>query len=97
MKHYNSRRSFLSKAAIASALMPLTTLEVFGEGYKEAVDRTPKRSAPSDLKITDIKCGYIRGSLFVKIFTNQDIYGVGEGVDAVPGTGKKSFECSSFV
>jgi galactonate dehydratase len=86
MQKINSRRSFLSKAAIASALMPLASLQAFGEGYKDAVDRTPKSSAPSDVKITDIKCGYIRGSLFVKIYTNQDIYGVGEGVDAVPGT-----------
>ena len=86
MKNNNSRRSFLSKAALASALMPLASIQAFGEGYKDAVDRTPKPSAPADLKITDIKCGYIRGSLFVKIYTNQDIYGVGEGVDAVPGT-----------
>ncbi len=43
-------------------------------------------SPPSDLKITDVKCGYIKGSLFVKIYTNQNIWGCGEGVDAVPGT-----------
>jgi galactonate dehydratase len=41
---------------------------------------------PTDLKITDVKCGYIRGSLFVKINTNQGIYGCGEGVDAINGT-----------
>ena len=41
-----------------------------------------------DAEITDIKCGYIRNghSLFVKIYTNQDIWGCGEGVDATPGT-----------
>jgi galactonate dehydratase len=54
MKNNNSRRSFLSKAALASAFMPLASLEVFGEGYKDAVDRTPKPSAPSDLKITEV-------------------------------------------
>ncbi len=45
-------------------------------------------STPSNLKITDIKCGYIRRGhgLFVKIHTNQDVWGCGEGVDAVPGT-----------
>ena len=82
----NSRRSFISKAAIAAAMTPFASLSTFGQGYEQAIDKTPMRSAPSDLKITDIKCGYIRGSLFVKIFTNQDIFGCGEGVDAIPGT-----------
>jgi len=40
------------------------------------------------LRITDFKCGYIRqgAGLFVKIHTNQGIWGCGEGVDAVRGT-----------
>ena len=60
----------------------------FGNGLETAVERTSKLSIPSDLKITDIKCGYIRNghSLFVKIHTNQGIWGCGEGVDATPGT-----------
>jgi galactonate dehydratase len=82
----NSRRSFLSKAAAAAALAPLAPMTSWGQPLEEAVDRQVKYSAPSDLKITDVKCGYIRGSLFVKIFTNQDIYGLGEGVDAIGGT-----------
>ncbi|MBO9204430.1 MULTISPECIES: mandelate racemase/muconate lactonizing enzyme family protein [Niastella] len=79
----NSRRSFITKAAIAATMAPLAT---FGQGYEKAVERTPKASTPSNLKITDLKCGYIRGSLFVKIYTNQDLWGCGEGVDAIPGT-----------
>jgi galactonate dehydratase len=86
MKNITSRRSFLNKAAIAAAITPFTSLSTFGQGYEQAIDKTPKRSIPSDLKITDVKCGYIRGSLFVKIYTNQDIFGCGEGVDAIPGT-----------
>jgi galactonate dehydratase len=82
----NSRRSFIAKAAIATAMTPLVSLSGFGSVYEDAIEKTPKSSAPSDLKITDIKCGYLRGSVFVKIFTNQDIYGCGEGVDAIPGT-----------
>jgi len=82
----NSRRSFITKAAIAAALTPFASMQSFGQGYENAIDKTPKTSPPSDLKITDIKCGYIRGSLFVKIYTNQDIWGCGEGVDAIPGT-----------
>ena len=83
----NSRRDFLSKATAATAMTALPFVN-YGKEYIQAVDQTPKMSAPSDLKITDVKCGYIRGghSLFVKIYSNQDIVGHGEGVDATPGT-----------
>src|SRR5580765_3818030 len=81
----SSRRSFLTKSALATAMFPLAS---FGQGFETAIENTPKNSIPSDLKITDTKCGYIRGghSLFVKIHTNQGIWGCGEGVDATPGT-----------
>lgn len=83
----NSRREFLTKATAGAALSALP-FATYGKEYLEATDRAPKMSAPRDLKITDIKCGYIRGghSLFVKIYSNQDIVGHGEGVDATPGT-----------
>jgi galactonate dehydratase len=83
MAYSSSRRSFMTKTLVASALAPFAT---FGQGFEQAIEKTPKRSAPSDLKITDVKCGYIKGSLFVKIYTNQGIWGCGEGVDAIPGT-----------
>jgi len=86
MTNTTSRRTFLNKAAIAAAITPFASLSTFGQGYEQAIDKTPKRSAPADLKITDVKCGYIRGSVMVKIYTNQDIWGCGEGVDAIPGT-----------
>ena len=81
------RRSFLSKSALTTALS-FASLNSFGDGLTQAVERTSLASAPSDLKITDIKCGFIRGghSLFVKIYTNQNVWGCGEGVDATPGT-----------
>lgn len=83
MKTHHSRRSFISQAAMAAALAPLS---VFGQAYESAIDRTPTASSPSQLRITKVKCGYIRGSLFVKIYSNQDIWGCGEGVDAIAGT-----------
>lgn len=81
----NSRRSFLRNGALAGAIAPIAA---FGQGFENAVEKARKASAPSDLKITEIKCGFIRGGhgLFVKIYTNQDIWGCGEGVDATPGT-----------
>ncbi|MEP6556249.1 MAG: mandelate racemase/muconate lactonizing enzyme family protein, partial [Ferruginibacter sp.] len=83
----NSRRSFITKAALAAAVTPFASLtNSFGNGLTNAIEKTPKISPPSDLKITDVKCGYSGGGLFVKIFTNQDIWGTGEAVDAVGGT-----------
>src|SRR5690606_31114951 len=83
----NSRRDFFRKAITASAaLAPLSF--TFGQGLEQAIERSPMSSKPSDLKITEVKCAFIRygSGLFVKIHTNQGIYGCGEGVDAVPGT-----------
>ena len=86
MKHTSSRRSFFKKSIAASAAgaLSLSGFQVMGQSLEKA----PQYSRPSDLKITDIKCGFIRGghSLFVKIHTNQGIWGCGEGVDATPGT-----------
>ena len=83
----NSRRSFITKAALAASIAPFASMSnTFGQGLTEAIDKAPKYSAPSDLKITDVKCAYSGGGLFVKIITNQDIVGWGEGVDAIGGT-----------
>jgi galactonate dehydratase len=84
-----NRRSFLSKTSLAVASLmaaPMLNPSTYGQGLIDAKERTPQASAPSDLKITDIKCGYSGGGLFVKIHTNQGIWGCGEGVDAVAGT-----------
>ncbi len=82
-----SRRSFMTKAALAAGMAPFVGLsKTFGQGLTDAMERTPKSSAPSDLKITDVKCAYSGGGLFVKISTNQDIVGWGEAVDAIGGT-----------
>lgn len=84
MTRRQSRRSFLSRSALGSVAvvaMPLT-------GLAQAVERTPRASSPSDLRITAVRGGLIRNqhSLFVKIETNQGIYGCAEGVDGVYGT-----------
>jgi len=80
----NSRRSFLRNSSLATTAL----MAGFGTSLAAALDKTALHSRPTDLEITDIKCGYIRNghSLFVKIYTNQDIWGCGEGVDATPGT-----------
>jgi galactonate dehydratase len=83
----NTRRNFITKAAVAAALSPFAGLSSgFGQGLSHSLENRSRHSSPSDLKITDVKCGYSGGGLFVKIFTNQDIWGSGEAVDAVGGT-----------
>ena len=84
----NSRRSFLSKTALAAAVGQFASLAGFGNPLEDAIDKTTKFSAPTDLKIESITPAFIRGvnSLYIKITTNQGIIGYGEGVDAVPGT-----------
>lgn len=81
----NNRRNFFKKGAIAAAMAAAAP---FGSHLQAAVRKTSVYSSPADLKITEVKCGFIRGGsgLFVKIYTNQDIWGCGEGVDATPGT-----------
>jgi galactonate dehydratase len=87
MSNHQNRRSFLSKAAVAGAAMLAAPLnKTFGQGLIDAKDRTSRPSSPSDLKITEVKCAYAGGGLFVKIYTNQGIWGSGEGVDAIAGT-----------
>ena len=87
MKKTASRRAFLSKSALVGAMGFTGLTQTFGKGYTNAVDENPKLSAPADLKITDVKVAYLRGGgrMFIKITTNQDIVGYGEGVDAVGG------------
>lgn len=84
-KDKNSRRSFLSKG-LAAGLAGTAIFSNLGQGLQAAVDRQNPYSNPSDLKITDVKCGYVRGALYVKIYTNQDVWGCGEAVDAIHGT-----------
>lgn len=87
MKNKYSRRSFMASGALAGALAA-KPLAAFGQNLESAVEKTGSLSQPSDLKITDIKCGFIRGGsgLFLKIYSNQDIWGCGEAVDATIGT-----------
>jgi galactonate dehydratase len=84
-KEKSSRRSFLTKATLGISGAMLATSY---NGLALSMEKTPKSSAPSDLRITAVKCGFIRNehSLFVKIYTNQDIVGHGQGVDGVYGT-----------
>jgi galactonate dehydratase len=85
VKSKNSRRSFLQKGA-AVGLTGVALLSNFGQGLNAAVAKQNPYSNPADLKITDVKCGFVRGAVYVKIYTNQDVWGCGEAVDAIQGS-----------
>ena len=83
----NSRRAFLKKVGIGVPAS-VVFLNNFGTGYSDAITAQPKRSLPSDLKITKVSAAYCLESqrrMFLKIETNQGITGYGEGTDAVVG------------
>ncbi|MFN8093868.1 MAG: mandelate racemase/muconate lactonizing enzyme family protein [Vicinamibacteria bacterium] len=84
MARSSSRRTFFKSTAAAAGALGLPGLA----SLARATETVATSSRPSDLKITQVKCGFIRGSsrLFVKVHTNQGIWGCGEGVDAVGGT-----------
>ncbi|HEX6993626.1 MAG TPA: mandelate racemase/muconate lactonizing enzyme family protein [Gammaproteobacteria bacterium] len=84
----HSRRAFLSQSAWTAAALAAAPSAVYAQEAQSRLDGVRPYSRPSDLEITDMKIGYIRGGshLFVKIYTNQDIVGHGEGADAVRGT-----------
>jgi galactonate dehydratase len=89
MNNRHSRRTFLANGGLAGlGTLALHPLASFGQALETAVAGANLSSRPSDLEITDLKCGFLRGGsrLFVKLHTNQGIWGCGEAVDAVNGT-----------
>ena len=88
MEPRETRRSFFKKSAMVGTA-GTAMLANFGSDLQAAVNNTPQSSNPSALRITDLKCAYMRGHgthLFVRISTNQGITGYGEAMDAVSGT-----------
>lgn len=80
-----SRRTFLKMSALAGiSLGGLMSLS-FEDTIAQATRNVNKASSPSDLRITDMRYATIMNKHIIKIYTNQDIYGLGEvrdGADA---------------
>jgi len=81
----NNRRNFLKKTALGglslTALMGLS----FEDTMAQSTSKVQKASAPSDLKITDMRychTAVMGGTAIIRIYTNQGIYGLGEVRDA---------------
>lgn len=77
----SSRRRFLKSTAMGgislTALMGLS----FEDTMAQTTSKVQKASAPSDLRITDLRychTAVMGGTSILKIYTNQGIYGLGE-------------------
>ena len=77
-----TRRSLLRSGAAAAMLGPLFKAT---EGSVSAQETVNRNSAPSGLKITDMRACRVAANYdypLIKIYTNQDVYGLGEVRDA---------------
>ncbi len=84
-KTTDARRDFLKKTALGGIAMT----GMMGLGIEDTIAQTTSKvsrmSAPSDLKITDMRyalTSVMGGTAIIKIETNQGIYGLGEVRDA---------------
>src|ERR1039457_2020773 len=77
-----TRRTMLRRAAATAVLGPLFKVT---PGIVSAQQTVNRNSAPSKLRITDMSACRVAANYdypIVKIYTNQDVYGVGEVRDA---------------
>lgn len=75
----NQRRNFLKKTALGGITL-YSTLS-FQDSIAQATSKASRSSAPSDLKITDMRYALTKimgGTAIIRIDTNQGIYGLGE-------------------
>src|SRR5688572_16516625 len=72
----NSRRSFFKKGGIAlGSALALSSIE---DVIAQSTQKVSRFSAPSDLRITDMRyclTGVMGGTAIIRIDTNQGIYG----------------------
>ncbi|MCO5237797.1 MAG: mandelate racemase/muconate lactonizing enzyme family protein [Chitinophagaceae bacterium] len=81
----NSRRNFLKQTAIGGLSLGGMMAMPFEDVMGHTTSKVNKFSAPSDLKITDLRyalTGVMGGTAIIRIDTNQGIYGLGEVRDA---------------
>ena len=74
----NSRRSFLRKAGLGGLGLGMVVREPIEEQLGYLTQSVSRYAAPSDLKITDMRIAQVGNVPIVKIYTNQDIYGLGD-------------------
>lgn len=81
----NHRRNFLKKTALGGIALSSFTGYSFEDTIAETTSKVNRASAPSELKITDMRyalTNVMGGTAIIRIDTNQGIYGLGEVRDA---------------
>lgn len=76
------RRDFLKKATLGGLGMGLFFNNNVEQEVGYITQKVSRFSAPTDLKITDLRIAWYGNVPLIKIYTNQDIYGLGEVRDA---------------
>ena len=70
----NGRREFLKKAALGGIALGGMMSASIEDTLAVTTQNVKRASSPSELRITDLRCA----GRIIKIYTNQDIYGLGE-------------------
>ena len=78
MKAQKNRRDFLKKAGLGGLGLGTLLHVSAGEQIEYLTQGVSRYSGPADLKITDIRIAQVGNVPIVKIYTNQDIYGLGD-------------------
>lgn len=77
----NTRRNFLRKTALGGITLAGMMAIPFEDVIAQTTSKVSRTSAPSDLKITDLRYALttvLGGTAIIRIDTNQGIYGLGE-------------------
>ena len=78
----NGRRSFFKKAGIGGLSLAALTAAPIEDVLAESAKNVNRSSAPTDLKITDMRIAEVSDVMFrtpiVKLYTNQGIVGYGD-------------------
>ena len=75
----SGRRTFLTKTMLGGlSLAFLAKSNDVAASVEYATQNVSRNSSPSDLKITDLRVANTTDGPILKIYTNQDVYGLGE-------------------
>jgi hypothetical protein len=80
--HGNNRREFLKKAGLGGMMLGGMMFSPIEDTIAQSTSKVQRASAPSDLKITDMRYAVVMNGggrcPVIRIDTNQGIYGLGE-------------------
>ena len=78
MEIQKNRRAFLKKAGLGGLGLGWLVHASAEEQVDYLTQNVSRYSGPSDLKITDMRIAQVGNVPIVKIYTNQDVYGLGD-------------------